>query len=142
MANYLTAEQIAEKHNRRTKQSLQDIEAGVQSVTESPCHKAASRKDKMLRNLTAAVNNGKWAKGLMAVSTEEWKSKMIQKGIPRISEGLDAAKDKVVAFHQVRIPFQQKISDKLKTMPDTTLEDSIQRMNYQVREMSKFPGYK
>jgi len=138
MALTMTAAQFAEKHNRRTKAALQDLQAGVQAVTESPTAKAAAKQDKMLQRLTDAVTSGKWANGLKRVTLEEWKQRTISLGIPRISAGLDANKAKVEAFAADLIPFIQTAQTQLSRMPDTTLEDSIQRMAQWTRTMATF----
>lgn len=138
MSINMTAAQFAEKHNRRTKAAIEDLRSGVNAVTESPTVKAAAKADKMLSRLTESVQNGKWAAGLKRVTLEDWKSKMINVGIPRISTGLDANKAKVESFAAELIPFIQSAQTQLASMPDTTLEDSIQRQAAWTRQMAKF----
>lgn len=134
----LNAEQFQEKYARRLKGATVDIERGVMDVTESPTAKAAAKQEKMLTHLTEAVRSGKWADRLKSVSTEDWKDKMVKKGIPRISEGVDASADKVRDFAQQLLPAVQAAQKKVANMPDMTLEDNINRMTSYVREMSKF----
>jgi ElaB/YqjD/DUF883 family membrane-anchored ribosome-binding protein len=134
----LTADEFQEKHARRLKASITDITAGVNRVTTSPMAQAASKQDKMRTNLNAALDSGKWAAGLKRVSLEDWKTKTITKGTGRIAAGIDGAADKVKAFASELLPFQDNLIKKVKAMPDTTLEDSIQRMNTFVRGMSTF----
>ena len=134
----LTPEQFQEKHARRLKGSVEDMRAGIERVTESPTLKAAAKKDKMIARLTESVQNGKWEAGLKRVTLEDWKDKMINKGLNRVAAGIDGAAAKVTAFASELLPFQDKIQDELKKMPDLTLEDSISRMTHQVRRMSGF----
>lgn len=134
----LTASEAAEKQGRRLKESVTDIQKGVERVTEAPTLKAAAKKDKMLRNLNESVNNGKWERGLKRVSNEEWKKATIEKGIPRIAAGIDGAKDKVESFYSEFLPFLDGVAEKVNRMPDTTLEDNINRMATQAREVAKF----
>jgi hypothetical protein len=63
---------------------------------------------------------------------------MIDKGINRVATGIDEAADKTEAFFAELLPYQDSIKAKLDKMPDVTLEDSINRMTFQVREMNKF----
>jgi hypothetical protein len=63
---------------------------------------------------------------------------MINKGIPRVSGGLDASIGKVADFASQLLPAIDSAVAKIKTMPDLTIEDSISRMTTFVREMSKF----
>lgn len=134
----VTAEEYAEKHARRLKASVEDIRRGVERVTEAPTAKAAAKQDKMLANLTRAVQDGKWAAGLRRVTVEEWKTKTINKGLPRIAAGVDEAHDKVVSFATDLLAHEDGVLRKIETMPDLTLEDSINRASTWIREMSKF----
>jgi len=134
----LTAAQYQEKHARRLKASVEDVRAGIDRVTESPTEKAAAKKDKMLANLTASVNSGKWEAGLKRVSLEEWKAKARDVGVNRIAAGIDAAKSKTIAFAEALLPHIDAGQSAIKSMPDTTLDDNINRMNTFVRHMAKF----
>ena len=134
----VTAEEYQEKHARRLKGSTEDIRKGIEKVTKNPCELAAAKSDKMLSKLTESVQSGKWAKNLKKVSLEDWKSKMTDKGVPRISSGIDGAKDKVIAFAEELLPYVDTGVAKVKTMPDLTIDDSINRAAEFIRHMSGF----
>jgi len=134
----LTAVEFQEKHARRLKASTEDIRRGIDRVTENPCEKAAAKQEKMLANLTKAVHDGKYAAGLKRVSLEMWKSKARDVGVNRISAGIDAAKDKTIAFAEELLPAIDRAKAKLASMPDVTLEDNIGRMTSFIRDMSNF----
>lgn len=124
----LTPAEFVEKHSRRLKASVEDVRRGIDRVTESPTEKAAAKQDKMLTNLTAAVSSGKWAAGLKRVSLEDWKRKARDVGVNRIAAGIDAAAPKVQAFAEELLPHIDRGKDKIKGMPDVTLDDNINRM--------------
>jgi len=134
----LTASEFQEKHARRLKASVEDVRKGIDRVTESPTDKAAAKADKMLTNLTASVQSGKWAAGLKRVSLEEWKRKTRDVGVNRIAAGVDAAKDKTIAFAEQLLPHIDRGQEKIKAMPDITLDDSINRMTSFTRHMASF----
>lgn len=134
----LTPTEYQEKHARRLKGATEDMRLGVEKVTESPTAKAAAKKDKMKANLNRAIDSGKWERGLKRVTLEEWKTQMIEKGVGRVAAGIDGAKDKVIAFAAELLPFQDGIKAKIAKMADITLEDNINRMTTQIREMAKF----
>lgn len=134
----ITPEEAAEKLARRLKGATADIERGVRNVSVSPTAAAAAKKEKWLAGITEAANNGKWEARLRAVTKEDWQTKMLSKGIPRIAAGIDAAKDKVTEFYSQLFPFQDRLVAKIKQMPDTTLEDSINRMGEFARGMANF----
>lgn len=134
----LTPEEATEKHARNLKGSLPDMELGIGKVTTAPGQLAAKKQVKMLANLTKKIQDGTWARRVAGVSLEEWKTKMVAKGLPRVSGGIDAAHDKQVNFFSQLLPAIDAAQAKVKGMPDLTLEDSINRMNTMVREMAKF----
>ena len=134
----LTASEFTEKHARRLKASVEDIRRGIDRVTENPAEKAIAKQDKMLANLTRSVSDGKWAAGLKRVTLEEWKRKARDIGVNRIAAGIDGAKDKVTAFAEVLLPHIDRGMDKIKAMPDVTLDDNINRMTSFIRHMSEF----
>jgi len=133
----LTASEFQEKHARRLKASVEDVRRGIDRVTENPCEKAAARQDKMLTNLTASVSSGKWAAGLKRVPLETWKRKARDIGVNRIAAGIDGAKEKVISFAEVLLPHIDRGKDKIKAMPDVTLDDNINRMTSFIRHMSE-----
>ena len=133
----LTSAEFQEKHARRLKAAVEDVRKGIDRVTESPTEKAAAKQDKMLTNLTASVNSGKWAAGLKRVSLEDWKKKTRDVGVNRIAAGIDAAKSKVIAFAEELLPHIDRGQAKIKAMPDVTLDDNINRMVAFTRHMSE-----
>jgi hypothetical protein len=134
----VTPDEFVEKHARRLKGALTDMRTGVTKVTTAPTVKAADKQDKMLAHLTEKIQDGTWASRLRKVSLEEWRTKMIDKGIPRVSGGIDAAADKVRDFASQLLPAVDAAKGKIAGMPDLTLEDSISRMESFIREMAKF----
>lgn len=134
----LTAQEAAQKHATRTKAATEDMKKGVQKVTENPCEKAAASQDKMLAHLQESVSNGKWAAGLRKVTLEDWKTKMISKGAPRVAAGIDAALPKTTAFMNELLPAIDSAKAEISSMPSMTLEDNINRMNTYVRRMAQF----
>ncbi len=134
----LTAKEAQEKHATRLKASIEDMRQGIERVTASPTAAAANKQDKMKAKINAAIDSGKWAAGLKAVSLEEWKEKVTTKGLPRVAAGIDASAVKVEKFYTQLLPHIDSEVAKIKSMPDLTLEDSINRMSTFVRGMSKF----
>lgn len=134
----LTPQEFQEKQNRRLKGALSDMQTGVERITTSPTAQAAAKQDKMLQRLTAKVQDGTWASRLKAVSLDSWKGDMIEKGIPRVSGGIDRAAGKVQDFAAQLLPYIDQQKAAIEKMPDLTLEDSIGRMSAFIRGMSKF----
>lgn len=134
----VTPAQFQEKHARRLKGAIEDMRTGINNVTQAPGAQAAKKADKMLANLTTAVTSGKWAANVGKVTLDEWKDKMLNKGLGRVATGIDAASAKVTAFAEKLLPAVDAAAAKVKSMPDLTIEDSINRVGTFIREMSKF----
>lgn len=134
----VNANEFAEKWARRLQSATPDIERGINRVTVSPTQKAAEKQEKMLQNLTRAVQSGKWAAGLQRVSLNDWKQAAITKGIPRISQGVAGAQPKVAKFAAQLLAHQEGLQKEIESMPDLTIEDSINRMVAWTRGMAKF----
>lgn len=133
-----TPEEVALKWKRNLVGATQTIRDGVNAVTTSPTEAAAKRKDAWLAGIQRAAQSGKWEANLRAVTLSEWRDKMINIGIPRISAGADAATPAVEAFMQQLLPKCEQIKQAVKAMPKGTIQDSIARMTKAVTMMSEF----
>jgi len=134
----LTPQEFQEKHARRLKGAVEDMRQGIERVTTAPGQAAAAKQEKMKQRLVEKIDDGTWAKRVAAVSLEDWKTKMIDKGLTRVASGIDAAQDKVIDFASQLLPHIDKVQSDIQRMPDLTLEDSIQRMTAFTRGMAKF----
>jgi hypothetical protein len=92
----------------------------------------------MLQKLTAAVQSGKWEARLRSVNLEQWKEAVRNKGVARIATGVQAARNDVQAFAEQLLSYEAALQSKIASMPDMTLEDSINRVATWIREMAKF----
>lgn len=132
----LSPSDISEKWNRRMKGSIQDIQKGIDGVTDSPAEAAVAKQDKMLQNLTQAINDGKWASGLSKVTLQDWKSKTKQKVQERLAGGVDGAMGKRKDFDQYLVNTLNGILPDIKNSPDMTLEDSVNRVRMLMEHMA------
>ncbi|GAI32814.1 unnamed protein product [marine sediment metagenome] len=114
------------------------IRSGVEKVTEAPGKKAAAAVEKMRVNINAALDSGRWEAEVGRVTLEEWRSKMLEKGVPRVRAGAEAAKPEMEAFSAALFPHIESQQAKLKAMPSVSLEDNISRMVTFVRGMAEF----
>ena len=134
----VTPNEFAEKWARRLSGATEDIRRGVEKVSEAPSKKAVQKKEKMIARWTEAVQSGKWENALQKVSLEEWRAKLINKGLARIAQGVTDAQGKVEDFAAQLLPYIDNVKKKIETMPDRTLEDRINRAVAFMREMAKF----
>lgn len=131
----LTPAEFREKQARNLKNSIPDIVRGINAVTENPMTKAANASGKWATNTAAA--EPKWKARIGAVTMESWKKAAIEKGTVRIASGIDAAAPKVEAFAAVLLPFIDDLKKRVDAMPSASLEDSISRSAFWIREMYK-----
>jgi len=134
----VTPDEFQEKHARRLKGAVEDIRRGVEKVTEAPGAKAAAKQAKMKLRINEAIDTGKWAERTRKVPVDEWKRKTTEKGLGRIASGIDGSADKVKDFASQLLPYQDSVVNRVKALPDMTLEDRINRMTTFVRDMAKF----
>ena len=133
----VTADEFAEKWARRLKGATEDIRKGVEKVTEAPSKKAIAKKEKLKARLIEAIDKGIWEKQLSKVTLEDWKAKFLNKGLSRISAGVDGATPKMKDFASVLLPHIESLQKQVSSMPDVTLEDSIRRVETFIRGMAK-----
>jgi len=134
----VTPEEGADKLVSRAKAAAPYIAAQVAKVTVSPTELAAAKIDKMQAKFNEAITSGKVERGLRRVSLSEWKDAMTTKGIPRISQGLDQARNKIVEFNREFYPHLERVQSEIAAMPDTTLEDGIARAVHNIRRNAEF----
>lgn len=126
----------AQKWNQRMKVALSDMERGVQRVSAAPGQQAAAKKSKWLQNIQNSANL--WADRVASVSLEEWRRSYVEKGLPRVSGGVDASTAKFQRVNEQLYSHIQAGEDMVSKMPDLTLQDAIARAARFIEHMSKF----
>lgn len=129
---------VAEKWARKLAGATEDIRVGIEAVTEAPSQKAIQKKEKMKQRIIQAIDSGKWERGLSKVTLEEWKDAFINKGLTRIGTGAEQGRRKMEDFMAQLIPYVENLKTQVNRMPDTTLDQRIQKMIAWVQGMAKF----
>lgn len=118
--------------------ATQKITEGVQNVTSSPTEAAAASLDRYLSSVTAAVQSGRMADRLRAVSLESWKNSFVTKGIPRIASGARASQGKFETFMRSFLPY---IAQSVAELPPRgSYSENVQRMNVMVDLLHQYKG--
>lgn len=123
----LSPEEGAAKWSQRTQAAVPDYQAGVNRVTESPTAKAAAAEDKWAAGVTRAKTEGKFKRGLLSVSLEEWKRKTAEVGGARIADGVVNAQEKMARANQKLYAYEEKLQNKVNAMQKVTRQDSVNR---------------
>ena len=134
----VTPEEGARKLIDRARAAAPHIAEQVRKVTVAPTEAAAQKIDKMRTNVIKAIDDGKVERGLRRVSLSDWQSAMINKGVPRITQGLEQAETKIVEFNREFYPHLERVQAEVDAMPDTTLEDNIARAVHNIRRNAEF----
>ena len=133
----MTKTEFQEKWAKRLKAATVEMRSGAEKVTVAPSKLAIAKQDKMLANLTRSINEGVWAASLGKYTLEQWKKDFVTKGVPRVSAGVDGAKDKVEDFAGWLFGRIDAAQAEIAGMPDVTLDDSIARMEKFIRKMAQ-----
>lgn len=94
-----TSAQITKKWATNTVAAGQAMRDGINAVTDNPMQKAAAAADRLVAGVQRAVASGKFQQNTQSVSLATWKNRMLQKGVPRVADGVTAATSLVQAFH-------------------------------------------
>ncbi len=119
-------------------QAAQKATAGAQRVQVSPGQKAAEQAQKWITRVNESAP--KWQRKVGAVTLAEWQAAYINKGVPRIASGAQAAQP---AYQQALGPlfqFMANLWQQVDAMPSTTEADRENRMLAWARGMRQYQG--
>lgn len=134
-----TAQQVAQKWSTNLANATTSITNGVNAVTTAPTQLAAMQQTAYLTGIQHAVASGKWANALNNVTLADWKTAMLQKGVPRIATGATAAQPKVQQAFTPLLQFVYDTRDSVNAAnPRGTLQQNMARMNAFVQAMSTY----
>lgn len=109
----------------RLQAAQSEIQAGVGRVTEAPGARAAAQADVWLARVQQS--RAKWIRNTSAVTLQQWQRAMVEKGIPRVGPGAQAAVPKMTQFFQQFLPFVEQGAETVRRMPKASLQDGINR---------------
>jgi hypothetical protein len=133
----VNAQEWLDKWGRRLNSAGQDIQAGVKRVTTAPGQLAAQSQPLMLQRLTEAINNGTWARNVSAVSLADWQNDFINKGIPRIAQGVTQAQKSKAQVIGELLTAVDNAASAARALPKGNIEQSIARAAAFMRSMQQ-----
>lgn len=134
----MNAQTIADRYVAGMQGASTRYKAGVAAVTESPTAKAARNLEKARRKYNEAIDSGKTAARLNGVSLAQWQALASTKGANNLGAGAAAAKNKVVAYLNVALPYMQQLQAQIQAMPNETEADAEARQLAWSRGMRQF----
>lgn len=134
-----TAQQVSQKWSQNLQASTTSITNGVNAVTQAPTQLAAQQVSQYLSGVQNAVTSGKWQASLNKVSLSDWKTAMLNKGVPHIQTGAVQGQAKVQnAFSQL-LPYIYSGRDQINASnPRGNLQQNLQRANAFATYMSQY----
>lgn len=123
----LTATQVSQKWVTNFGNAATSMTDGVNSVQTAPGQLAAAQASLWLQRIQQSQQ--KWVNRVSAVSLADWKSAMINLGIPRAQQGATQKQSNYTAFITEYMNFLQGQVPNIKAMPKGTLAQSIARSN-------------
>lgn len=123
-----TGAEWAAKWKKRTNAAGEEMRDGINAVSEAPGQKAAAKADKMLAGITEAITSGKWAKRVASVTLEEWRDAMLNKGVGRVSAGVENAMPKMAEIGDRLLTAVYRQADRVNAMDDTSFEARLNKM--------------
>lgn len=132
----LDPQAVAEKWARNLGNAGQDIQAGVQAVTQAPGAKAAANVQGWIAGVQRSQQ--KWATNVARVTLPEWQNAMITKGLPRIASGAQAAQPKMATFLTSFLPHVERVAQQVRAMPKGGLQNGIARAVAQIQGNAQY----
>ncbi len=132
--------QAKSKYQSNVQSSGQRFVDGVNAVQTSPAQQAIAQEQKMITNWNNAITSGKWATNLGAVTLAEWRQATAGDGGLAYTQSAQKGADKWGQWFTDARPVFEAIQQEVRAMPNTTLQDGINRMIFNVTEMANRLG--
>lgn len=129
---------VANKWKNNLSNAGQAIRDGVNAVNVAPGQQAAAAQSTMRARLLAAIDSGKWAQNVAAVSLQTWKNQMLNVGLARIADGANKGAPKMQSFMTQWLPFVAQAQAAISQMPNATSADRKARMIANFDMLSQF----
>ena len=115
------------KANITSPSTKEKITSGVDSVNTAPGELAAQHLNDYLNGVVAS--QAKWERNVKAVTLEEWRTDMIQKGYTNMVSGANRAKTKVELekFFTEFLPFAEAVKVYARKLPTGTFTENTEK---------------
>jgi hypothetical protein len=123
----LTAEQATQRLIQGAQANVGRYVAGIQSVTESPMAKAASKAQKAAAGYADAIQSGRWQAGLASSSIEEWRAGAVAGGGSAYTAGIQSKAAKIARKLGPALDQTYAVADSVQAMPTDTIAQRIEK---------------
>lgn len=123
----LTAEQATQRLIQGAQANVGRYVQGIQSVTESPMAKAASKAAKAAAGYADAIQSGRWQAGLASSSIEEWRAGAVAGGGSAYTAGIQSKAAKIARKLGPALDQTYAVADSVAAMPTDTIAQRIEK---------------
>ena len=123
----LTAEQATQRLIQGAQANVGRYVAGIQSVTESPMAKAATKAQKAAAGYADAIQSGRWQAGLASSSIEEWRAGAVAGGGSAYTAGIQSKAAKIARKLGPALDQTYAVADSVAAMPTDTIAQRIEK---------------
>ena len=123
----LTAEQATQRLIQGAQANVGRYVAGIQSVTESPMAKAATKAQKAAAGYADAIQSGRWQAGLASSSLEEWRAGAVAGGGSAYTAGIQSKAAKIARKLGPALDQTYAVADSVAAMPTDTIAQRIEK---------------
>lgn len=123
----LTAEQATQRLIQGAQANVGRYVAGIQSVTESPMAKAATKAAKAAAGYAESIQSGRWQAGLASSSIEEWRAGAIAGGGSAYTAGIQSKAAKIARKLGPALDATYNTADAVAAMPTDTIAQRIEK---------------
>jgi hypothetical protein len=135
----LSPQDVANRWAQGLANATQKMTQSATNLTVAPTQQAADAMQTWIARLNDPKTQAKWQAKLRAVTLGQWQQAYTQKGIPRVSQGAQVARDsKMVPFFSKWLPYEATGSQQVRQMPKATLQDRIARAVFMINYNSQF----
>lgn len=128
--------QVAQKWTTNLSAAGPSIQAGVNAVTQAPGAAAARQRQVYVQRVAERADH--WAARVASVSLQDWQQATLDKGLPRVASGAQAAQPKMESFMREFLPHVERVSTQVRAMPKGGVENGIARAVAQIRGNAQF----
>jgi len=121
----LTAEQATQRLIQGAQANVGRYVQGIQSVTESPMAKAASKAQKAAAGYAEAIQSGRWQAGLASSSIEEWRAGAVAGGGSAYTAGIQSKAAKIARKLGPALDQTYAVADSVANMPTDSVSQRI-----------------
>lgn len=121
----LSAEEVTARLVQGAQAAAGRYVEGIRGTDVNPMERAAAKASKAQAGYVDAIQSGKWAKGLMSATKEEWIAGATAGGGSAYTAGISAKQSKITRKLGPVLDATYRVADAVANMPTDTVQQRI-----------------